>query len=223
MSRPKRWRERLLDLFFPPKCVFCRRLLGSGEQSVCSLCPQTLPRRARTSAPGPFCDACAVPLRYEGVVRESVLRFKFHGMKGYADVYGSLVAESVRELPETSFDFVTWVPVSKKRERQRGYDQARLLAAAVARELDLPLCAALEKTVHTPAQSGISDPARRRANILGVYQPLGDLTRCRVLLVDDVITTGATCSECARVLRQAGAAYIACAALAATEKDKTKD
>ena len=218
LSRRKGFRQRLLDLLFPPKCVFCRTLLREGERGVCRSCPDRLPWTAKPVSHGPFFDACVSPLRYEGEARESRLRYKFRGRYSYAEAYGPVIAAAVRDRLEGSFDLVTWVPVSAKRKKERGYDQAQLLAAAVAEELELPLFATLEKTVHTPPQSGLTDPAQRRGNVLGVYRAVESLAGCRVLLIDDVVTTGATLSECARVLREAGAAAVSCATLLSAGK-----
>ena len=220
MSRGRGWLNRLADLFFPPKCVFCRRLLREGETGFCRGCRQKLPWAADPVFHGPFFDAGVAPLRYEAMARDSLLRYKFGGMYRYADVYGALLAVSIAAELEGPFDFVTWVPVSRKRKRRRGYDQAQLLAAAAAERLGLPLRAVLEKTIHTPPQSGLQEADQRRANVLGAYRATEDLSGCRILLIDDVVTTGATLSECAGVLRQSGAADVSCAALLQTVRGK---
>ena len=121
---------------------------------------------------------------------------------------------------------VTWVPVSPRRLRQRGYDQARLLAESACRLWETKPLPLLRKTVHNPAQSGLKEAAARRANVLGVYEAVDPerISGHRILLVDDICTTGATLAECARVLREAGAADVVCAAAALTplERDSGK-
>ena len=103
--------------------------------------------------------------------------------------------------------FSTGVPVSAKRRRSRGYDQTELLAHAVARELELPCTQTLQKIRHNPAQSSQRDAAARRANVLGAYRAVSPerFAGRSVLLIDDILTTGATLSECSRVLLTAGA------------------
>ena len=154
---------------------------------------------------------------YEGVVRSSLHRYKFRGAQSYAPVYGRLLAmQLLRRFPE-GFDILTWVPVSPRRKWDRGYDQVELLARAVGAELELRPLRTLRKIRHNPPQSGITGQAQRKANVLGVYeavQPSAFLGK-RILLLDDVITTGATASECARVLLTAGAKEVICAAIAA--------
>ena len=123
---------------------------------------------------------------------------------------------------KTDFDMVTWAPLSKKRLRRRGYDQARLLAEAVAKELGLPGEGLLRKVRNTPPQSGIDTPEARRANVSGVYaaaEPNHAAGKC-ILLIDDIITTGATVSECARILLLSGAESVYAAALAVPRTEK---
>ena len=115
---------------------------------------------------------------------------------------------------------MTWVPVSKKRLRQRGYDQARLLAESACRRWDTKPVALLRKVADNPAQSGLTEAAARRANVLGVYEALPEAAGKRVLLIDDICTTGATLTECVRVLKDGGAESVACAAVALTREKK---
>ena len=215
--------EAALDLLFPPKCPFCRALLQKGEEGLCASCREHLPwlegGGAETAVD--FLSLCISPLRYRDLVRESVHRYKFSGGTAYAAVYGRLVADCVEERLSGRFDLVTWPPLSRRRLRQRGYDQAKLLAQEAARCLGAEAVPLLEKVRHTRAQSGLGgDSGARRANVLGAYRPLSPeaLTGKRVLLIDDVVTTGSTLSECARTLRTAGAADVVGCALAKAGK-----
>ena len=206
-------KEKLLDLFFPPRCAFCRR---TGMHGVCADCERTLPYAKVQLCEGAGFGRCASPLLYEDAVRESLLRFKFHGAQSAAEGYGELLARCAAEELGGQFDTVTWVPVSKKREHERGYDQARLLAKATAKALGLPLTPTLHKQRNTQPQSGTGDAAKRRANIAGAdrMNTGADVTGKRILLMDDIVTTGATLSECARVLGKAGAEQGVCATVA---------
>ena len=127
-----------------------------------------------------------------------------------------------RDLPEA--DMITWVPISAKRLRKRGYDQVQLLARAVGPELGIPVEPLLEKIRDNRANSGLKTPAERRANVLGVYKAVGQehFRGKRVLLLDDIVTTGATASECARVLLTAGAEEVIFAAVAAAGTTTSK-
>lgn len=208
----------LLDLLFPPKCPFCGHVLDAP--GICEKCQKFLPwteeNQTIKSLPGDL--KCAAPLWYEEKVREGLLAFKFQGARGSAAPLGELVARCAAEQFSGEFDTVTWVPVSQKRLRKRGYDQTRLLAEEACRLWDTKPVQLLEKCVDTPAQSGISEPAARRANVLGVFDIASgaEVAGKRILLVDDICTTGATLAECARVLRDAGAADVVCVAAAHT-------
>ena len=116
------------------------------------------------------------------------------------------------------FDAITWVPVSKKRLKKRGFDQARYLAASLCVDWHVAPQETLEKTVDNPAQSSLNDAAARRANVLGVYRAVRteEIAGKRFLLVDDVLTTGATLGEATRVLKEAGAADVMGLTLAMT-------
>ena len=215
MSGPMSW---LLDLLFPPRCVFCGKLLATGERDFCARCQKELPWLEGPAAEqtGEFFSLCAAPLRYQGVVRDSIRRYKFKGRQGYHKAYGKLVAQCVHDHLAGKYDLITWVPLSDKRKKERGYDQAFLLASAAALELGDVAVETLRKSRHTDAQSGLEGEAERRANVLGAYAAVDPelLAGKRVLLIDDVVTTGATFSECARVLRTMGAKDVVCAALA---------
>lgn len=210
----------LLDLLFPPKCVFCGRVLHEKDDHWCNKCVESLPFTLNGGRQeGVYFDYCISPLYYKGTVRKSILRYKFRGASGYADTYGKILAGCIREFPGIEYDIISWVPLSKKRERKRGYDQAMLLALAAALELDDVAAETLKKTVDVQAQSELGGAAERRENISGVYEAADpELIRDKcILLIDDIVTTGSTLEECAGVLLSAGAAKVICAALARGE------
>lgn len=211
--------EGLLDLLFPPKCPFCHRVMEDGQRYLCARCQKSLPW-----SPGPlgmqtveFTAGCVSPLYYREGVRDGVRRFKFQNCPGYAGAFGMLTAQAVRDAWDgEGFDVVTWAPLSQKRLRKRGYDQARLLAEEVARRLEVPARALLVKPRNNPEQSGQESDGLRRVNVMDAYEavPGAEIAGQTVLLVDDVVTTGSTLAECARILRSAGAAKVYCAAFA---------
>lgn len=208
----------VLDLLFPPKCVFCGKVLDTGEDGLCARCQQELPwlTDGEAELTGEFFSLCAAPLRYQDKVRDSVRRYKFKGRRGYHKLYGRLVAQCVHDHLAGRYDLITWVPLSPQRKKERGYDQAFLLASAAALELGEVAVETLRKERNTDPQSGLTEDAQRRANVLGAYTPVDPelVAGKRVLLIDDVVTTGSTLSECARTLRTMGASDVVCAALA---------
>ena len=221
MKRVLSW---LLDLLYPPKCVICGRLLAAGETEICADCLEALPNFEGPAPQVDGCDALCVTLFYEEAVRESFLRFKFSGRDFYADIYGKWMAGTIRDKLGGGFDGICWVPVSKKRRRTRGYDQSELLARVIAKELSLPLFPALRKHSERGPQSHIKDAAQRRTNASGAFSvlPGADVSGKTLLLIDDIVTTGATLSECCRVLKGAGAAHVACAAFASPRNENER-
>lgn len=209
---------KLLDLLFPPKCVFCGKILPAGAVHLCPVCQRELPwlEGAAAEQTGEFFSLCVSPLRYQDKVRDSIRRYKFQGRRGYHKAYGMLVAQCVHDHLAGRYDLITWVPLSDRRKKERGYDQAFLLASAAALELGDVAVETLRKGRNTAAQSGLGGEAERRANVLGAYQPVDSelVSGKRVLLIDDVVTTGSTLSECARILQTMGAADVVCATLA---------
>ena len=206
----------LLDLLYPRRCAFCHKLTEDGSL-LCPACRKTLPYTKGTMQKQklPFIDGCLSPLYYEGDVRQSLLRYKFHSATAYAEVYGEFLAKCIDENG-ISCDSITWVPLSRGRLRSRGYDQARLLAEELARRQGFPCEALLRKLRNNPAQSGTGSLEKRRANVQGVYQVIRPqaVQGKRILLLDDIVTTGSTLSECARMLRMAGAKQVMAATVA---------
>ncbi len=211
--------DMLARLLFPPKCLLCRKPLTKNQQDLCPRCRVETPEYSSHHFSIPFVAQWQAMWYYEGSVRRSLLRYKFGNRPSYAHGYGRLLAAALSDMP---FDLITAVPISARRKRKRGYDQVSLLACALGKELGETPLPLLRKVRDNPAQSGISGYAQRKANVLGVYQVISPelLIGKRVLLLDDIITTGATVSECARVLLTAGAKEVVCAAIAARRQSK---
>ncbi len=209
----------VLDLLFPPKCPFCGRLLEKGEL-LCPDCQRDLPwLEGRAGETGvELTEGCVSALRYEDKVRSAIHGYKFSGYSARSRAFGILTAQAIRDHGLAA-DLVSWPSLSQKRRRRRGYDQGELLAREVGKALNLPVLRTMDK-LDRPAQSGIQGEAARRANLLGAYTA-HDPERFRgkrILLIDDVVTSGATLSECAKTLRLAGAERVVCATLAKAGK-----
>lgn len=210
----------LLELFFPGRCVFCGR--PHRADSPCSDCQRELPWLVEAAAESrmEFVDLCASALRYQEGARRSVLRLKFARRWGYVRTLGPITAQCARDHLAGRFDTVSWVPLSPRSLRRRGFDQAELLAGYVADAFGMEAVGLLKKKDRVKRQSSIRDEARRRANVLGAYSLLAgaQVRGKRILLVDDVVTTGATLSECARVLRTAGCEGVVAVTLASGKR-----
>lgn len=209
-----------LEWLFPPKCILCQKLLDRDEMDLCRTCRVEVPHYPEGKRKIQFLDSFTAVWYYEENVRGSLIRFKFFNASGYAAAYGRLLAMKLLQRHPEGFDVLTWVPVSRLRKIRRGYDQVELLAKAVGQELGMEPVPLLKKIRNNRQQSSIADAAQRRANVLGVYRIVNEesVRGKRVLLLDDILTTGATAGECARVLLTAGAKEVHCAAVAAGRK-----
>ncbi len=212
----------MLHLLFPPKCVLCKKLLTHNETDLCHHCRENAPMFKRAERNIPFVAHWTALWYYKDAVRSSLHRFKFSGRRNYASIYAQLLGLKLQNSFLEPIDVLTWVPVSALRRLKRGYDQSALLAQALGNELSLPASRLLRKARHTPPQSGLRDAAHRRANVLGAYKAMhpSDIQGKTVLLIDDVVTTGATASECAKTLMTAGAKQVLFAAIAAAHNEK---
>lgn len=215
----------LFKLLFPPKCILCRRVLESYEEDLCDTCRADAPECPASHNKLSFLDSWVALWYYEGDVRRSLLRYKFHGARFCAPAYGRLLAQKLRLQYPEGFDIITWVPISSLRKLRRGFDQVELLAGHVGKLLGIRPTRLLKKIRHNRPQSRIVGQAQRRANVLGAYKLIDpqQVIGKRVLLLDDIITTGSTMGECARVLLTSGADSVHGAAVAAVRHhDKNK-
>ncbi|NLG92690.1 MAG: ComF family protein [Clostridiales bacterium] len=209
----------LLNMIFPPRCAFCGEVILSGEKA-CGKCAKeikmlnltkrmVLPNSGKTVF-------CVSPFAYENKIRVSLIQFKFYGRRDFADVYAETIAALVqRQFSGIPFDFLTCVPISSKRKQARGYNQSELLARAISKCVFLPYYECLIKIKENREQHKLTEN-ERRTNVLGVYQAINKekIAGKKILLIDDIVTTGATLSECAETLYQGGAEFVACAAVA---------
>lgn len=211
-----------LDLIYPPICCVCDHV---GDDYVCRACLELV-----SPVPEPFCDVCGQPgvsgvcpeclqhrpafLRaravglFDGVLREAVHALKYDARPNVAGPLGRLLAAYAANYPAlTNVDAVVPLPIHRRRERQRGFNQSALLAGHLAAAVGVPvLTHVLVRWVNTPPQVGL-DRSARRANVANAFavakasEPAGR----RLLLIDDVMTTGATCDAASRALLSAGA------------------
>lgn len=203
--------KRVLDAAFPyiPVCVVCGVEKGVAAY-LCPACADTMAGLAagRADAQG---FAAFAPYRYEGAPARIVQAYKYGGARWLHMFMAQAVMQAVCGA-KARIDCVCHVPLHAKKRRKRGFDQAELLARALAALLDKPYVRALRRDRNTSSQTRLS-PLQRRDNVNGAFSALEPVFG-RVLLVDDVLTTGATASACARVLTDAGAAGVTVATFA---------
>ncbi len=213
--------EELLRLVYPPKCVFCGTLLEREEQDACKACLAELPWTDESSAvrTGRAFSRCVSPFFLTGKVHQALGDYKYHQRESYGVCFGRWMGACARRCRSDPFDLVTWVPVSRRRLRERGFDQCRLLAVQVAKVYGMRPVRTLKKWKDVPSlASSEASPAMRRKLVAGVYRVISPETVAgkRILLVDDIITTGSTLEEAAGTLRAAGAAEVCCVTAART-------
>jgi competence protein ComFC len=194
--------KALLDLIFPPKCEVCRQ---PGRDALCPACCGQI----KFLNPQLGIYAAAV---YDGTLKEAIHRFKFNKRQGLAEPLGVLLVQYVSQAPGlkmTEVDAIIPVPLHKKRQRERGFNQAELLARVVGRYYDKPVVNALARQKNTHAQFDLPRAARF-TNIKEAFQvcdPRAVQNR-KIMLLDDIYTTGSTVGECVRALKTAGARRI---------------
>ena len=225
----ERVRAELVAGLAPPACLACRTPLAAADAPLCADCRRALPwlpeprcRRCGLPLPcGPRCPAAAAafacawsPLAHAGPARALVTALKFRGALPVAGLMAAQIAASVpRELLAGAA--IVPVPLHPARRRSRGFDQAALIAAALAQRTGLPLDPCLRRGGSPTRQLGADRDARRAAAARQRMSVRGPAP-ARALLVDDVHTTGATLDACARVLRAAGAVRVAAVSYART-------
>ena len=216
------------SLLYPATCVVCSANVERAEY-LCADCQQRAPRIA-----APFCAKCSEPFpgaitqtfscancehrilhfdcavaayRSRGLVRRLIHQFKYAGQRHLRHPVASWLRETLHDsrLLGRHFDLIVPVPLHPARQRERGFNQAELLADLLAASIDLPTRNVLERIRYTTTQTAY-DRAERMENLHGAFRlrKNRDVRGLHVLLIDDVLTTGSTLSECARILRKAG-------------------
>ena len=234
---------RLFSLIFPDECRICSQPLH--EISRIPVCPTCLAKPQALAAEY-FCVQCRSPFRsrfpldeqgrcalcrrgvrgfdaaysfgfYEDELRELIHLFKYGRVQPLAKPLGRLLASALPR--ERSFDVIVPMPLHWRKRWRRGFNQAALLAGEIRRRTHVPVRNALRRVKNTPAQAGLTN-SKRRLNVSGAFRAKSKtaLLGKRVLLIDDVMTTGATAASCARALKAAGAAEVTLLTLARVDR-----
>lgn len=214
--------NKILDFLFPPKCAFCREILTT-KSPVCNECMKTLP-----FIEDDVCDICGrpidefsynicancrkdkrwfehsfVPLVYKDSAKDSAVALK-SAHPYYAKAFAYLLADKILTSPHyVNFDSITFVPQSSRSKRNRGYNQAELIAKELSRLLNIPCIPTLCRSNDGKQQHTLNAP-ERRANVKKCYFKTDAPGSGAILLVDDIYTTGSTANYCSKLLRQMG-------------------
>lgn len=203
--------ERLLGLIYPEKCIFCGKTLDSGRKYCCAECQDrtNADQTVKYAAENQFFRMAVAPFCYEGAVKAALHRYKFGSEPHYAEAFAHFMLPVIIKNGFCTADHVTFVPGIGGISRSRGYNQTELIARALHRQSHAKIkkpVKLIKKIKKIPHQYQVSGNERAN-NVAGAFAPAVriDLTGCRVLLIDDILTTGATASECARCLIKMGA------------------
>jgi len=235
------WAAAALDLLYPSLCPVCEVALGPGRRDPlcrgcwmaieriappgCETCGVPFPSFARAiPAVPPVCHACAVappPFdyaraagAYAGALRDALHAFKFRGKRALAKPLGDLVIEQCGGVLGPHVDALVAVPLTRARERERGFNQAALLASHLAAASGLPVKPRWLSRRHGIRSQTELTADERRANVAQAFAASPHVAGAHVLVIDDILTTGATAGECARTLRAAGARVVGVLAVA---------
>lgn len=215
----------LLTFIYPKTCMSCNTLLNYNTKiELCDNCAKdfnpyrgnrciTCDRPIDNTGECSICKSekiyfekgyCVYP--YAGAVRNTILNFKFKNMALYYTYLGSKMTEYYFEYIMESYDYITAVPIHKKKLKLRGYNQAELLAEYISEQINIPYCTILKRTVNTKPQNALSKK-ERVTNIKNAFSLIDniDIKNKSILIVDDIFTTGTTINECCKVLKKAGA------------------
>jgi ComF family protein len=212
-----------LDLLFPPWCISCGRegnyICNSCRQLLPVITPPVCPRCGRPQSHGVLCPGCVdwqaeidgirSPFLFDGVIRQAIHELKYRNLRALVPSLAEFLYDYILENPVPG-DILVPVPIHRKRWRERGYNQSALLARELGRLSGLTVVESyLIRHSYAPPQARSASVTERQKNVAGAFTCLDtQLQGKRVLLIDDVSTSGATLNTCARALKTAGAAAV---------------
>ena len=234
----------LCDLLFPPKCIYCGDILKPEHRPlICDKCKDKIPLKDLVCAKcggailyldkNPVCPTCKAagryfdcaysPAVYENETRDAILKFKYKYQMELAEPLSWFLAKGLRRagISNRIIDFAVSVPADSEREKIRGFDSAGMIAKYVARNLDIEYKKGVIKKYGRNEKQSNLNKREREKNVKGVFAVASDVRGKRILLIDDIITTGATAAEISKILKRAGAKYVFAAAAAKGNKTVT--
>lgn len=201
-------KRKLKSIFFPERCPYCRDVVRPCE-IYCKECRDKIPRHTyKRNILGVYEVLSVAP--YDDIFKDAIIRLKFKKREQYAYQLAQLMAIKLKEEFEVlSFDSITYVPLHPEDFKKRGFNQCELLAKYMSEALNIPYEALIKKTRKNEAQHDLP-ASKRRKNVEGVFRPVDkkSIKGKRVLLIDDIVTTGSTLSECVKILENNGALEI---------------
>ena len=210
--------KSFLNMLYPLHCLGCQKPLeASNDLCLCGHCmvsisPNAMPPFELEELPVRAYSACL----YDDSLKELIHKFKYKGKTVLAKAFSKLMLDCIKDNPEvTDADLITVVPLHKERLKEREFNQSLLIASPISKEYSLPLANTLQKTRKTKYQNELLKSERLK-NLRGAFSVFSkiDISGKKILLIDDVMTTGSTLSECAKTLLDGGALSVTCFTLA---------
>lgn len=218
--------ERILDLIFPPKCIFCNKILKFGSDiCICESCRKKIPyfndRNINLIKSNNYFDDIICICEYSGIIKEALIRYKFSNRPSFGRTFAKLIYERVKEMTDCEeFDIIICVPLHRKKEQIRGYNQSYLISKQLGKLLGIEANKnLLIRTRNTDSQSLLNRVERLR-NLKDAFSvtDANSVKDKSIIVVDDILTTGTTLNECCKVLKDAGARKITAAVVATGRK-----
>lgn len=214
--------KRILNLIFPPKCIFCKKILNTdAEIEICKECYDQISFKEGASInPGSVCNyytSVICVCDYTGIVKEAIRRFKFSNKPSYYRAFARLLAQTIKEMTQwQKFDMILSVPLHPQRQRARGYNQSHLIARELSRELGIKNEPRILIRVKNTDNQSLLNRNNRLVNVKDAFKVTNasKIEGRTIFLVDDILTTGTTLNECSKVLKQAGAERIVAVVIA---------
>ena len=212
-------------VIFPKKCIFCGELIFESEKNTCARCAESLPyvkgkictkcgcerHDCSCNSSTMYYDKIAAPLYYENDVRKCIHKMKFSSFDRYAVNLAEYMYDAMLErFNGEKFDFITYVPLYESDLKFRGYNQSEIMAKRLSEKTGIPVKNNLIKKIYKTDKQSRQSSVRRSGNVMGAFDVTESVKGCSVLLIDDIKTSGATLSECGKMLYLNGAENICC-------------
>lgn len=221
--------QKIINLLFPPKCIFCGiNLRINSSIDICDACYKKIP--FFNESPKVFknsyinkaiFDDVICLCEYTGIIKESIIRYKFFNKSNYYRTFAKLLSEKVKEMTIYAiFDIIISVPLFREKEYSRGYNQSYLISKELSKQIGIKEGSGLLKRVRNTEPQSLLAKNERSRNIKDAFKVknANKIKDKNILLVDDIFTTGSTIDECSRVLKASGAKRVVAAVIASGRK-----
>lgn len=222
--------ERFLNFIFPPKCILCGQVLSPDTYiCICAVCMNDLifdsckfTKIVDKNIRYNYIDGILSLCLYEGKIKKSLYRYKFNNKAQYFRTYGRLLSERLKNTVEFNYiDMIIAVPLHKNREKERGYNQAKLISKIISKETGIPDRSYVLSRVRDTGAQRLLSGNERQSNVLNAFEVTKpqEVKDRVILLVDDILTTGNTMNECSKALKKHGAKKVYGIVIASGRRD----